>query len=129
MKKKTFKLRVYYEDTDAGGIVYYANYLKFLERARSQILIDNKMNNTFVKNNFNLILIVRSCYIEYLKPAKLDDILEITTCVKLKSRVQIYLDQQIFSNNILLLEASIRLASVNLDGKIVKIPDNLFNIF
>ena len=67
------KLRVYYEDTDAGGVVYYANYLKFLERARTEALFSIGFNNKKVKDLFNSIIIVKSCNIEYKKSAYLED--------------------------------------------------------
>ena len=56
-----FNLRVYYEDTDAGGVVYYANYLKYLERARTQILLNNNLNHSLLKDKYNIFFIVKSC--------------------------------------------------------------------
>ena len=72
-KKFNFKIKVYYEDTDAGGVVYYANYLKFLERARSEALYTLGYTNSGLLKSHNLLLIVKSCNIEYKKPAKLED--------------------------------------------------------
>ena len=63
------KLKVYYEDTDSGGVVYYANYLKFLERARTEALVSLGFSNKKIKEDFGALIIVKSCNIEYKKPA------------------------------------------------------------
>ena len=67
------KVKVYYEDTDSGGVVYYANYLKFLERARTEALYSIGYSNKKVKNDFDALIIVKSCNIEYKKTAHLED--------------------------------------------------------
>jgi acyl-CoA thioester hydrolase len=71
MKIFYHKLKVYYEDTDAGGIVYYANYLKFLERARTEALVTLGFNNKKIKEKFESLIIVKSCNIDYKIPAYL----------------------------------------------------------
>ena len=75
-KKFNFSVKVYYEDTDAGGVVYYANYLKFLERARSEAIYSLGYTNSSLLEKFGVLLIVKSCNIEYKKPAKFEDKLE-----------------------------------------------------
>ena len=70
------KLKVYYEDTDSGGVVYYANYLKFLERARSEAIYSLGFTNSSILKTFGILLIVKSCNIEYKKPAKFEDTLK-----------------------------------------------------
>jgi len=67
------KVKVYYEDTDAGGVVYYANYLKFLERARTETLVDLGFSNKKIKDEFGASILVKSCNIEYKKPAFLEN--------------------------------------------------------
>ena len=124
-----FKLKVYYEDTDAGGVVYHANYLKFFERARSQILTDNLISHTSLKNKFKLMTIVKSCNINYIKPAKLDYNLEIITNITKKSKVQMYIDQKIYYNKICLVEGMFRIVIVNIDGKVSRLPSIIYNIF
>ena len=124
-----FNLRVYYEDTDAGGVVYYANYLKYLERARTQILLDNNLNHSLLKDKYNIFFIVKSCDINYIKPAKLDNNLNIITTVNKKSRIQIYLNQKIFFDKNLITEAFVRLVTVNNVNKVIKMPINLYKIF
>ena len=81
-KKFHHQVKVYYEDTDAGGVVYYANYLKFLERARTEALFSIGLSNTKIKKKFGTLIIVKSCNIEYKKPAYLEDELNIRSFVK-----------------------------------------------
>jgi len=124
-----FKLKVYYEDTDSAGVVYYANYLKFLERARSQILFDFGLTHTLLKEKFNIITVVKSCEIDFIKPSKLDDELEISTSLIKKSKVQIYLDQCIYCKANLIVKAKVKIVTVDIKGKISRMPSNLFDIF
>lgn len=124
-----FSLRVYYEDTDSAGVVYYANYLKFIERARSQILLDNNLNNTIIKSKFNLIFMVKSCKIDFINPSKLDDLLNISTSVIKKTKLRVNLLQRIFLKNNIVIEAKVELVSVNLIGKPVRMPLKLFDLF
>ena len=81
-KKFNFNVKVYYEDTDAGGVVYYANYLKFLERARSEAIYTLGYTNLDLLRRHGLLLIVKSCNIEYMKPAKLEDKLQIISSIE-----------------------------------------------
>src|SRR5690242_20803295 len=74
-------IRVYFEDTDAAGIVYYANYLKFAERARTDMLRDLGISHAEMMKRDGLVLVVRRCEIDYLKPARLDDLLTVETTV------------------------------------------------
>ena len=77
--KKSFNhtIKIYYEDTDAGGVVYYANYLKFLERARSEAIYSLGLTNKEILDKEGAIIIVKSCNIEYKKPAKFEDEIEV----------------------------------------------------
>ena len=76
------KIKVYYEDTDAGGVVYYANYLNFLERARTEAIGTIGLSNKKIKEKFDALIIVKSCNIEYKKSAHLEDVLSIRSFVK-----------------------------------------------
>ena len=78
--KKSFnhKIKVYYEDTDAGGVVYYANYLKFLERARSEALSEVGLSNLKIKKDYGALIVVKSCNIDFNKSAHLEDILKLS---------------------------------------------------
>ena len=124
-----FNLKVYYEDTDAEGVVYYANYLKFLERARTQLLFEKGYTHTLLKDKFNIIIVVKSCYIDFIKPAKLDDNLEILTSLIKKSKIQIFLEQTIYCENVKIAKAMVRIAIIDTNGKISRMPYDLFNIF
>ena len=78
-KEFIFKVRVYYEDTDAGGIIYYANYLKYLERARTELIYKLNLNHKILNEKYNTYIIVRSCNIKYKKPGFFEDQLTIYT--------------------------------------------------
>ncbi len=124
-----YKLKVFYEDTDSTGFVYHANYLKYIERARTQILSDNNLTHTMLKSKFELITVVRSCQIDYLKPAKLDDELEITTSINKKTRISLYIDQKIFCKKFLIIKANVRIVTIDKTGKPLRMPSELYNIF
>ena len=116
------KLKVYYEDTDSGGVVYYANYLKFLERARTEALFSIGYSNNKIQQDFNSLIIVKSCNIEYKKPAYLEDELTIRSFVKTITKTSFFMNQIITRNNEVIVEAQIHLVFVNKDGKPKKIP-------
>ena len=120
-----YKLKIYYEDTDAGGVVYYANYLKFLERARSEAIYELGFSNTGLKKEFGIIIIVKSCNIEYKKPAIFEDSLIIESQIKETTQTSFIMTQNIKREEQLISSAEIRLVSVNLNGKPTKIPDKL----
>ena len=124
-KKFNFKIKVYYEDTDAGGVVYYANYLKFLERARSEALYNIGYTNSGLLESHNLLLIVKSCNIEYKKPAKFEEILEIVSEVTSFTKTSFIMKQNILRDNELITIADIHLVAVDKKGKPSKIPDEL----
>ena len=86
MKRDTFQCRVYYEDTDLAGIVYYANYLKYLERARSEAIYSLGLTNANLQKDHDTLIIVKSCNIEYKKPAKFEDELEIISSILSKTK-------------------------------------------
>ena len=86
-------LKIYYEDTDAGGVVYYANYLKFLERARTEALYSIGFSNQKVKKDFGLLIIVKACSIEYKNPATLEDKLTIRSFVKSITKTSFFMNQ------------------------------------
>ena len=123
------KLKVYYEDTDAGGVVYYANYLKFLERARTEALVSLGSSNKKIKEDFGALIIVKSCNIEYKISSFLEDELSIRSFVKSVTKTSFLMYQLISRGEDLIAEAKVHLVFVNKDGKPVKIPDNLFQDF
>ena len=119
-------LKVYYEDTDAGGIVYYANYLKFLERARTEALATLGFNNKKIKEDFGSLIIVKSCNIEYKRPAHLEDKLNIRSFVKSITKTSFFMNQFISRGEVLIVEARVHLVFVNNEGKPMRIPGTLF---
>jgi acyl-CoA thioester hydrolase len=123
------KLKVYYEDTDAGGVVYYANYLKFLERARTEALVTLGFNNKKIKEDFGSLIVVKSCNIEYKIPAHLEDELSIRSFVKSITKTSFFMNQFITRGEDLIAEAKIHLVFVNKEGKPMRIPDSLFQDF
>ena len=123
------KLKVYYEDTDAGGIVYYANYLKFLERARTEALVTLGFNNKKIKEDFGSLIIVKSCNIEYKRPAHLEDELNIRSFVKSITKTSFFMNQFISRGEDIIVEAKVHLVFVNKEGKPMRIPGTLFQDF
>ena len=123
------KLKVYYEDTDAGGIVYYANYLKFLERARTEALVTLGFNNKKIKEDFGSLIIVKSCNIEYKKPTYLEDELKIRSFVKSITKTSFFMNQFISRGEDMIVEAKVHLVFVNNEGKPIRIPETLFQDF
>ena len=123
------KLKVYYEDTDAGGVVYYANYLKFLERARTEALVTLGFNNKKIKEDFGSLIIVKSCNIDYKISAHLEDELSIRSFVKSVTKTSFFMNQFISRGEDLIAEAKVHLVFVNKEGKPMKIPNSLFQDF
>ena len=123
------KLKVYYEDTDSGGIVYYANYLKFLERARTEALVTLGFNNKKIKEDFKSLIIVKSCNIEYKRPAHLEDELNIRSFVKSITKTSFFMNQFISRGEDIIVEAKVHLVFVNKEGKPMRIPRTLFQDF
>ena len=122
-------LKVYYEDTDAGGVVYYANYLKFLERARTEALNSIGYSNQKVKKDFGLLIIVKACNVEYKKPSSLEDELTIRSFVKSITKTSFFMNQIITKGDDTIVEAQVHLVFVNDSGKPVKIPDEIYSKF
>ena len=128
-KNFTHNVKVYYEDTDAGGVVYYANYLKYLERARTEALSTIGLSNTKIKNDFGALIIVKSCNIEYKKSAYLEDDLQIKSFVDSTSKTSFLMNQSIFKDEELIVEAKIHLVFINEKFKPVKIPEKILSEF
>ena len=128
---KFFKhqVKIYYEDTDAGGVVYYANYLKFLERARTEALINIGLSNIKIKNDFKALIIVKSCNIDYKKPAFLEDDLIIKSYITSFSKTSFTMRQNIFKNDKEIVIAKIHLVFVNMEGKPIKTPESILKKF
>ena len=123
------KLKVYYEDTDAGGVVYYANYLNFLERARTEALVSLGFSNKKIKDEFGALIIVKSCSIDYKKSAYLEDELSIRSFVKSITKTSFFMNQFISRGEDIIVEAKVHLVFVNNEGKPMRIPGTLLQDF
>jgi len=123
------KLKVYYEDTDSGGVVYYANYLKYLERARTESLFSIGFSNKKIQNQFNSLIVVKSCNIEYKKSAYLEDELTVRSFVKSITKTSFFMSQIISKENDVIVQAQVHLVFVNKEGKPVKIPNDVYYKF
>ena len=123
------KVKVYYEDTDLGGVVYHANYLKFFERARTEALITLGFSNKKIKDEFGALIIVKSCNIEYKKSAHLEDELNIRSFVKSITKTSFFMTQIITRKEDIISEALVHLVFINNLGKPIKIPEVLFKDF
>jgi acyl-CoA thioester hydrolase len=130
MHKNFFhKLKVYYEDTDAGGVVYYANYLKFLERARTEALVSLGFSNKKIREEYGSLIVVKSCNIEYKIPANLEDDLSIKSFIKSITKTSFFMNQFISRGEDIIVEAKVHLVFVNNKSKPMKIPGTLFQDF
>ena len=124
-KSFNHKIKVYYEDTDAGGIVYYANYLKFLERARSEALSDIGFSNKKIKEDFGAIIVVKSCDIDFKKSAHLEDHLKINSFITSFSKTSFTMNQVISRNDDIIVNTKVQLVFINEKNKPVKIPEKV----
>ena len=127
-KQFIYKVKIYYEDTDSGGVVYYANYLKYFERARSEAIYSLGLTNTNLQKDHDTLIIVKSCNIEYKKPAKFEDELEIISSILSKTKTSFTMLQIIKKNEEIISEATVQLVTVNKEGKPIKIPEILNNL-
>jgi len=132
MTEFSAEFRVYIEDTDAGGIVYYANYLKFFERARTEWLRNLGFEQSQLQLE-NILFVVKSLQVDYQSSAKLDDLIEVTVGIKKITKVAIELQQSVFlatqhsdAEKKLLASATIKLACIAADtGKVAAIPTDV----
>ena len=124
-KEFKYTTRIYYEDTDAGGVVYYANYLKFLERARSEAIYSLGLSNRELLEKEGIIIIVKSCNIEYKKPAKFEDEIQIISTIKEVKNSSFKMQQLIHKETTVISEAVVLLVTVNMEGNPVRIPNLL----
>ena len=120
---QSFQVRVYYEDTDAAGIVYHANYLKFAERARTEALRLGGTIQSDLLRDQKIGFVVRRCEINFLKPARLDDLLTIDTILHDISRVSISMKQTVRRGEKILVKLDVKLAVVGAGMKPVKLPE------
>ena len=109
----TWNIRVYYEDTDAGGVVYYANYLKFFERARTEWLRSAGVSRHEMETTFGAIFVVKSAAVDYHRAAKLDDELKLVFAIKKMGRASIQFHQEVWRGPELLTTGLVKIACVD----------------
>ena len=124
-----YKFRTYYEDTDAAGVIFYANYFKFTERARTELIYERlKLKHLELKEKFDVIFVVKSLSSKYIAPAKFEDQLVVISKIIEKSPVRLVLEQNIERTNKLIFTSTIELAVVSSKGKITKLPEKLLSL-
>jgi acyl-CoA thioester hydrolase len=121
----TMPLRVYYEDTDASGIVYYANYLKFAERARTEMMRALGFAHSGIAAETGIVFTVRRVGADYLLPARLDDLLSVETRIVETGGARLRLDQRVCRDGVLLASLDITVACVGPEGRPRRIPPAL----
>ena len=125
-KKFSLPVRVYFQDTDAGGVVYHASYVNFMERARTEWLRTHGYSNAGLMKEFGVVFVVRSLKLDYLKPALLDDLLEVTAQIKEIGRSRLNLIQSVRRDGEVLTEGEVHLVCVSVEGfKPVSVPEAL----
>lgn len=118
----TFTCRVYYEDTDLAGIVYYANYLKFIERARTEFVRAIGIDQAELKENQGIVFAVRRVEADYLTPARFDDVLTVTTTVTGLTAARIHLQQTVARAETPIFDANVTLVALTGAGKPARLP-------
>lgn len=120
-----FALRVYYEDTDLAGIVYYANYLKFIERARSEWVRSLGIDQVLLRRDHGIVFAVRRLEADYLRPARFDDDLRVTTRPAGATGVRIHLEQEVLRAGERLFSAQVTLVCLTDGGQPARVPADI----
>ena len=125
MKHHSMNIRVYYEDTDLGGVVYYANYLRFIERARSEWIRGLGIDQIKMRDEDEAIFVVTKIKADFLSPARFDDILRIDTKIKVVSPVRAYFYQNIFHEEKVIFKAEVCVTCTSNSGKVLRLPEKI----
>jgi acyl-CoA thioester hydrolase len=120
------EFKVYYEDTDASGRVYHANYLRFLERGRTNLIYETEYNHKILLDKFDIIFVVKECTLQFKKPAFFEDSIKVISTIDELSKVKIKFNQKIYRKTDLLVQAEVLVIPVNKFGKISKLPKELY---
>ena len=123
-----FKTKVYYEDTDSGGVVYYANYLKFIERARTNLIQELGFSLKSLSEQYDCHFVVKNIKCNYIQSAKLEDELIIQTKFIDIKKASFELEQNIHKRDRVIFESKVLMVNINLSGKPIKIPDSLSSV-
>jgi len=128
MKHHSYPVRVYYENTDAGGVVYHANYIKFAERARTEALRDAGLTQSILWQTDNMGFVVRRLSVDYTKPARLDEALSVETSLQEFGKASVTLVQVVKRGADVLATIHVKLAIIDRDFKLVKLSSELKGI-
>ncbi len=120
-----FALRVYYEDTDLAGIVYYANYLKFIERGRTEYVRSIGIDQTALKAQEGVVFAVRRIEADYILPAKFDDELQVVTTTQKLTAARVILKQEVVRSGVVLFSALVTLVALDGAGRPARMPANI----
>ena len=120
-----FPIRVYYEDTDMAGIVYYANYLKYIERARSDWVREMGIDQNAMREEEGVVFAVRRVEADYHQPARFDDVLEVRTTVASVTGARLVMDQDMYRGEDLLFSAQVTIVCINEAGQPARLPANI----
>lgn len=120
-------IRIYYEDTDAGGIVYHGSHIRFCERGRTEYLRSNGWTNSDIAKKLNTLFVVRHMEANYHVPALLDDMLELQTSVTKVKNTSFIMKQELYKGEKLIFTLDVVIACITHEGKLVKIPEELRN--
>ena len=124
----SFTTKVYYEDTDAGGVVYYANYLKFIERARTNLIQELGFSLKSLSEKYNCHFVVKNIHCNYIQSAKLEDELSIQTNFIEIKKASFELEQNIYKDDKVIFKSKVLMVNINSTGKPIKIPDSLSSV-
>lgn len=127
-KIHTLPIRVYYEDTDAGKIVYYANYLKFAERGRTEMLREAGFDHQTLLRDHKFGFAVRKCAADYRKPALLDDEIDVVTRITAVTGARIVMEQTIRRDDEVLVTVDVTLACLGAAGRGIRMPEQIFAV-
>ena len=123
------KIKVYYEDTDASGRVYHSNYLKYFERGRSDFLYNLGFNHKILLEKYEIYFVVKSCHIDFKKPAYFEDELLVETKVEQISKAKIIFHQLLKKENFIIVDSKVTITAININGKITKMPSEMLEKF
>lgn len=123
------EVRIYYEDTDSSGLVYHANYLRFAERARTEMLRDFGFDHPRLLAEAGIAFVVRHLAADFRAPARLDDRVRVETRVAGQRGASLDLEQVIVGNGIDLVRIKLKLACINSDGRATRVPEDLHRVF
>ena len=126
-KYHNFKVRIYYEDTDSGGIVYHSKYLNFAERARTEFLRKSKLDQFMIEKKYGLIFVVKNLNINYKSFACLDDNLLIVTCISKLNKVKVVFSQFIYKNEKLLAKLEVVCCCLNKNRRVARINNQIYD--